>query len=287
MELNNKIIKVIQKNFMSKISYFSKYNDKVTVTESEDFIRVDSMLPSDTFNICVLKNSKSTIKEEIIKENTNYFNKKSCPAAFWIWDDNSVLKEKMSENGFDLSEEETAMYIDTGKIIEKYDEKEGFTVKKVSSDKEMKQFSEVISSIFGETEEAHYVKKQYDILGRKKIYADSDMAFYVGYYGNESVSCGVIYKTKESTGIYDVATKADYRKKGFGSAVFSYLMCEAKKNNTKYCILQASSDGAGIYRKMGFSDVCKIDVYENRELLQETREELRRKNALYVYSKVF
>ena len=59
METNNKISEIIQKNFISKISYFSKYNSEIKVSENNDFLRVDSMLPSDTFNICVLKNKNS------------------------------------------------------------------------------------------------------------------------------------------------------------------------------------------------------------------------------------
>ena len=61
METNNKISEIIQKNFISKISYFSKYNSEIKISENSDFMRVDSMLPSDTFNICVLKNKNSLI----------------------------------------------------------------------------------------------------------------------------------------------------------------------------------------------------------------------------------
>ena len=225
------------------------------------------MLASDTFNICVLKNKNSLEKVEDFQEITEYFNKKSFPAAVWLWNDNCASKERMEESGFGLSEIEKGMYIDTCKIKEKDLKYEGFTIKKVSSDKQMEDFSKVIASIFGETEEAHYVKRQYDILGQKKIYTDIEMTFFVGYFDGTPVSCGTVYVTEESTGIYDVAVKEDCRKKGFGSAMFAYLMGEAKKNNTEYCILQASSDGAGIYRKMGFTDVCDIDVYENRDFL--------------------
>ena len=268
MKDNKKLIKVIKGNFTAKISYFSKYNNRVKVIENDDFIRVDSMMSSDTFNICVLKNGESFEKKNILKENADYFNKKSYPAAFWIWDDNSNLKEEMYKNSFDLSEKETAMYIDTDKIIVKDYSYDNFMIKKVFSDIEMKDFSEVIGSIFGETEEASYVRKQYDILGKERIYKGPDMTFYVGYYDNMPVSCGTVFITAESTGIYDVATKEEYRKKGFGSAMFGYLINEAKKTETEFCILQASFDGAGIYRKMGFTDVCGIDIYENRDFLQ-------------------
>ena len=182
METNNKISEIIQKNFISKISYFSKYNSEIKISENSDFTRVDSMLPSDTFNICVLKNKNSLEKVEVFQEITEYFNKKSFPAAVWLWNDNCASKERMEESGFGLSEIEKGMYIDTCKIKEKDLKYEGFTIEKVSSDKQMEDFSKVIASIFGETEEAHYVKRQYDILGQKKIYTDTEMTFFVGYF---------------------------------------------------------------------------------------------------------
>ena len=67
METNNKISEIIQKNFISKISYFSKYNSEIKISENSDFMRVDSMLPSDTFNICVLKNKNSLEKVEVFQ----------------------------------------------------------------------------------------------------------------------------------------------------------------------------------------------------------------------------
>ncbi len=269
MEKNNIIAEMVQRNFISKISYFSKYNNKIKVSENDEFLRVDSMLPSDTFNICVLKNRESLEKDSIFREMTEYFNKKSFPAAVWIWDDNLAAKEKMSGNGFGLSETETGMYIKTDKIVTETHKYNNIEIKKVSSCEEMEDFSNVIASIFGETKESHYVREQYGILAKKEIYTGSDMSFYAGYLNNDPVSCGTIYVTEESTGIYDVAVKEDHRKKGFGSSMFAYLMSEAKKTGTEYCILQASSDGAGIYRKMGFNDVCSIDIYENRDFLDK------------------
>ena len=269
MKNNNITAEMIQKNFISKISYFSKYNNKIKISENDEFLRVDSMLPSDTFNICVLKYRKSLEKYDIFCEMTEYFNKKSFPAAVWIWDDNSDAKEKMQKNGFALSEIETGMCIKTVEIVTKAYKHNNIEIRKVSSCEEMEDFSDVVASIFGETKESHYVREQYGILAKKKIYTGTDMIFYVGYYNNEPVSCGTVYITVESTGIYDVVVKEKHRNKGFGSSMFAYLMNEAKKNNTKYCVLQASSDGAGIYRKMGFVDVCSIDIYENRDFLEK------------------
>ena len=172
----------------------------------------------------------------------------------------------MPEYGFELSEKETGMYAEISKIkLKKYKNKD-FVIKKVSSDEDMEGFSEVLGSIFGDSEEAVYVKKQYDALRKAGIYNGSDMTFYVALYNGEPVSCGTVFITTESAGIYDVATKEEYRKKGFGSAIFNYLLGIAKQSGLEYCILQASADGAGIYKKMGFLEACNINIYENREV---------------------
>jgi ribosomal protein S18 acetylase RimI-like enzyme len=272
MQERNNIKEIIQRNFMSKISYFSKYNSRVKVFENTDFIRVDSGMPSDTFNICVVKDGLSLEKEGILEDNADYFNKKAYPAAFWIWDEiNSDKERELEKNGFGLAEKETGMYIDLDKIVFKENNNNNFIIKKVISDKDMEDFSEVLGSVFGATAEASYVKEQYKILGEEKIYNSSAMSFYTGFYNEEPVSCGALFISEESSGIYEVATKEKYRKMGFGSAVFGHLLGTAKETGRKYCILQASADGAGIYKKMGFMEICNINVYENRAFLEKSK----------------
>nr|WP_258074381.1 GNAT family N-acetyltransferase [Brevibacillus laterosporus] len=42
------------------------------------------------------------------------------------------------------------------------------------------------------------------------------------------------------------ATRSEYRGKGFGSAMFNFLVEEAKKQKIPLCVLQASPDGINI-----------------------------------------
>lgn len=270
---NIKISKIIRDNFISKISYFSNCINKMKILETEKIIRVDSSLPSDTFNICVIKKMESRSLDMILDETVGYFNEKLFPAAVWFWikTDNKII-DKMEEKGFKFSEKELGMYIPIDKIKSGEFEIEDFTVKEVSSKEEMEIFGKTLGSIFGSSGEAVYVKEFYRLLGKRGGYKDKKLKFYIGLYNGEPVSTGTIYYAEESTGIYDISTKESYRKKGFGTAMFDSLLSKVKEEGSGYCILQASSDGAGIYKSRGFIEAGIIEVYENRNFLEKQKD---------------
>lgn len=62
-------------------------------------------------------------------------------------------------------------------------------------------------------------------------------------------------------GIYDVATVPERRRQGIGAAVTRTAMTEARARGYRTAILHASSAGAGVYRSLGFVDVCNIGQY--------------------------
>lgn len=56
----------------------------------------------------------------------------------------------------------------------------------------------------------------------------------------------------ETIGLYGLATLADERGKGIGSAMLTYALNLAQSLGYKNAVLQASQDGIGLYKKMGF-----------------------------------
>ncbi|MCG7409628.1 GNAT family N-acetyltransferase [Paenibacillus sp. ACRRX] len=90
---------------------------------------------------------------------------------------------------------------------------------------------------------------------------------YVGEYNGEAVSIGSLLSTENSVGIYDIATRQEYRGKGLGSAMFHYLLEEAKRMSDGICVLQASPEGLGIYKRAGCKEVSEVIVYGNRHLI--------------------
>ena len=59
-------------------------------------------------------------------------------------------------------------------------------------------------------------------------------------------------------GIYDVSTVPDRRKRGIGRLITRAAMQEARALGYRMAILHSSALGAGMYRALGFRDVCAI-----------------------------
>jgi GNAT superfamily N-acetyltransferase len=88
-----------------------------------------------------------------------------------------------------------------------------------------------------------------------------DWSLYLAYLDGEPVAVSSMYLGVGVAGIYNVATLPEARGKGAGSAV-SYVPLKAA-HETGYQIgtLQASRMGYDVYRRLGFEEICKFDLY--------------------------
>lgn len=260
-----KIINLMRDNFIKKASFVAQNSNYMRIKESSDFISVDCGLPSDTFNVSVVKKKPSNF-DDFLQRAVDVFTDKKYPMALWSWED---IAEEIKEKGVCLAEENIGMYAVTSDLNISLEIPHNLTIKEVNSVLEVKQFGETISKMFGESEEAQYIREYYNRLSRTQLYKNSSFKFYIGSLEDSIVSTGSAFYTQDSVGIYDIATLNEYRKKGIGTAMFNYILTDIKENYDGLCILQASEAGANIYKRSGFKPVCRISVFENRDMLKK------------------
>eukprot|EP00747_Dinoflagellata_sp_TGD_P033342 gnl/TRDRNA2_/TRDRNA2_136558_c0_seq1.p1 gnl/TRDRNA2_/TRDRNA2_136558_c0~~gnl/TRDRNA2_/TRDRNA2_136558_c0_seq1.p1 ORF type:complete len:212 (-),score=34.76 gnl/TRDRNA2_/TRDRNA2_136558_c0_seq1:97-732(-) len=91
--------------------------------------------------------------------------------------------------------------------------------------------------------------------------------FVVGYVGRVPVCAGSIYWDGAFCGLYDVATCASFRCRGFGSAVLQHLLLlgQAEFGAERFC-LSADCVGGGIriYERQGFRALGRLACFERR-----------------------
>lgn len=254
-------------NFTYKTSYIARHVHGMNVKETKDYIAVDCGLPADTFNIITLLNNDVTEGIEKLYNVVNSYNQKKFPMSVWFWDDRHI-KNELIRLGLKEAEQNIAMVADLRTVYPTINMPEGFIIEKASSSGQIKKFGETLANLFGTSEEGIHVQTFYNETASFDLWNSENMKLYLGIFKDEVESVGSLVCTKDSIGIYDIATKEEMRGKGFGSTMFNYLLQEAKELNVAQCVLQASPDGINIYKKAGFRSVGQITVFENRHLFE-------------------
>ena len=255
-------------NFTYKTSYIARQVNGMDVKETKDYITVDCGLPADTFNIITLLNSNVTEGIEKLYKEVEYYNQKKFPMSVWFWDDKQeqTIKSELIKLGLKEAEKNIAMVAELKTIHPRINMPVGFTIQKASSSGQIKKFGETLANLFGTSEEGKNVQAYYNQTSSLNLWNSDNMKLYLGLYKGEVVSVGSLVCTKDSVGIYDIATKEEMRGKGFGSTMFNFLLQEAKQLKNMYCVLEASPDGINIYEKSGFKAVGQMTVFENQHL---------------------
>lgn len=259
--------KLIQRNFIEKIILAAEQSKGMSVMHTRDFVRVDSGMPSDTYNVSVVLNDEADYNL-ILEQTFWYFINKRYPTALWCWDYLKGIKAVLDESRFVMSEINVGMLADTNDLSPKIQMPPNFLVKQADTSCDVKTFGNIITILFGESLEGRNIRNYYDNLSETLLYLNTPIKLYIGYLNGKAVCTGSAVYAKDSAGIYDIATLPDYRNQGLGTAVFNHILSEIKKNYNGLCVLQASEEGMGIYKKAGFSPVCNIYVYENRSSIE-------------------
>ncbi len=91
--------------------------------------------------------------------------------------------------------------------------------------------------------------------------------FYIGYYLNQPCATSMfILRDDNIADIHWVGTLPEFRNKGLGSAVTCYPLNKLK-NELSEAILYSSEMGRPIYEKIGFREICKVNVYNSLNFL--------------------
>ncbi|CAG0950542.1 hypothetical protein ANAEL_00043 [Anaerolineales bacterium] len=85
--------------------------------------------------------------------------------------------------------------------------------------------------------------------------------FLAGRDESKPVSIGAIIEGADIPGIYVMATLPEHHKKGYGKAILTRLLAEAKVAGYKMIALTASKAGYGLYSQFGFYHLFDFDFY--------------------------
>jgi ribosomal protein S18 acetylase RimI-like enzyme len=93
--------------------------------------------------------------------------------------------------------------------------------------------------------------------------SDSPFIYVIGEAPTgEIVAAGEGCLTGAVVGLYGISTLAAWRRRGYGAAICTAILSEAERRGARTAVLQASDEGAGLYRRLGFIEIGHCTEYK-------------------------
>ncbi len=83
---------------------------------------------------------------------------------------------------------------------------------------------------------------------------------YVGIADDIPVASSLVFFGTGVAGLYHVSTAPDHRRRGIGSAITRAPLVEARRRGYRVAVLHGTQMGYPVYRRLGFEEVCSIDL---------------------------
>jgi GNAT superfamily N-acetyltransferase len=80
-------------------------------------------------------------------------------------------------------------------------------------------------------------------------------AYYLAHAEGEDVSVAAGFTVNGSVGIFNVATPAEHRGRGYGGAITARAVREGFDGGAEFAYLESSTMGESVYRRLGFREV--------------------------------
>lgn len=151
---------------------------------------------------------------------------------------------------------QAGMALDLSKLKNLTNSKSLIDVKKVENKEELDFWANIVSTVF-------HIKVDQDLLEHLRV--QNEVVFYIGLYNGTCVSALLLYLIPGVAGLHAVSTLPDYRNKNFALTMSNRALLDARTRGYKYGVLQASSMGQFVYKKLGFKKYCDIITYALNE----------------------
>lgn len=169
------------------------------------------------------------------------------------------LSELLESKGFKQVFRSPGMFLDLVKFEQKGRPDSVHNVVCVSNIEQLSQWIIPGKEGFGLSESM--IKAYFELYKNKGFESHQLWRLFVGMVDGIPVSCARLFCTNDVAGIFHVATIPSARGKGYGSAVTTTALEEAKKIGCKLAVLASSPAGYNVYHRLGFRDCCFCNVY--------------------------
>lgn len=217
-------------------------------------------IPDPFMNVVFRTQLPSDRAGEIIDETLGHFKSKNVTRLSW-WAEadtpRTELDRQLLSHGLTFDEGGTGMAADLTALRQDLPTTAGLRIILVEDKATLKQWIHITSIGFGIRDEGE--NQWFDLFA--DVAFEPPVRSYLALLNGQPVGTSQFFLSAGVAGIYNVTCLPEARHQGIGAAVTLAALLEALKMGYRISILQASHLGYGVYRRLGFQDYGKLNVY--------------------------
>jgi ribosomal protein S18 acetylase RimI-like enzyme len=188
-------------------------------------------------------------------------NAQGAPAFWWLGPGTKPddLGSTLERRGLEPAGEVPGMALDLHSMDSRLREIAGFRVEKVGNETQQALWARVAAIGTEFPDNAVDAMEKVEPTLCDSAYRAQQR--YIGYLDDKPVASAALVLDSGVAGVYAIATIPESRQRGIGRYMTMLPLLEARRLGYHVAILQASSMGYPIYKKLGFNDVCSYRLY--------------------------
>jgi GNAT superfamily N-acetyltransferase len=191
------------------------------------------------------------------------FRQSGTPLNWWVGplSQPGTLGRALQTHGFIHNRDMIGMAADLSQLAQFSPPDLSYTFEAIPTPTELADWMPLFSDTFGIP--ASDIPFVLDVFSQLTFSPDSDWRHYALRIKGQVVATGSLHFGAGVAGLYNIATRPNYRQHGLGTAITLLIYEEAKKLGYRIGTLQTTYPNAlRLYHRMGFEVYCKFGIYQ-------------------------